>query len=42
MLKTQALGRQLPITAHSFGLIGILLRLLSYIWIPLRFVGRET
>ena len=41
MLKNQNFGR-LSTAALSFGLIGIPLWLLSYVWIPFRLTGRES
>ena len=41
-LNSQNFGRRLSTAAFGFGLIGIVLWLLSYVWILFRFAGRET
>jgi hypothetical protein len=42
MLKTRNFGRRLSTAALGLGFIGILLWLLSYVWILFRLTGRET
>lgn len=42
MLKNQNSGQNLATTSYGLAFIGIPLWLLSYVWIPFRFAGRET